>query len=169
MKKISLEKIMGAVNAYLEGAESIRDIAQRYNISKSVLHRWITRVNEHGLAAFKETYTNYSVEFKMDVLNYIDLGASIDQAAAKFNISSYIVWKWKQLYETQGIDALQRKKKGRPSVKKEPKKTKAVELEGSEEALRAENEQLRMEVAYLKKLHALIQEKKKLPNKTKHK
>lgn len=169
MKKISLEKIMGAVNAYLEGAESIRDIAQRYNISKSVLHRWITRVNEHGLAAFKETYTNYSVEFKMDVLNYIDLGASIDQAAAKFNISSYIAWKWKQLYETQGIDALQLKKKGRPSVKKEPKKTKSVELEGSEEALRAENEQLRMEVAYLKKLHALIQEKKKLPNKTKHK
>ncbi|MGI8385864.1 helix-turn-helix domain-containing protein [Robertmurraya sp. P23] len=169
MKKISLEKIMGAVNAYLEGAESIRDIAQRYNISKSVLHRWITRVNEHGLAAFKEKYTNYSVEFKMDVLNYIDLGASIDQAAAKFNISSYIVWKWKQLYETQGIDALQRKKKGRPSVKKELKKTKALELEGSEEALRAENEQLRMEVAYLKKLHALIQEKKKLPNKTKHK
>ena len=32
-------------------------------------------------------------------------------------------------------------------------------IAGSEEALRKENERLRMENAYLKKLHALIQEK----------
>jgi transposase len=48
---------------------------------------------------------------------------------------------------------------------KESKKQKSVE--GSEEALRKENERLRMENAYLKKLQALIQEKEKRQNKSK--
>ena len=52
-------------------------------------------------------------------------------------------------------------------MKKESKKNQAIE--GSEETLRAEIEQLRMENAYLKKLQALIQEKVKSQNKTKRK
>ena len=77
------------------------------------------------------------------------------------------MWNWKHLFETQGIDALQPKKKGRPSMKKETKKNQPVE--GSEEALQAEIERLRMENAYLKKLNALVQEKEKSQNKTKRK
>jgi transposase len=50
---------------------------------------------------------------------------------------------------------------------KESKKQKPVE--GSEKALRKENERLRMENAYLKKLQALIQEKEKRQNKSKRK
>lgn len=52
-------------------------------------------------------------------------------------------------------------------MKKEINKPQPVE--GSEEALRAEIERLRMENANLKKLRALIQEKEKLQNKTKRK
>lgn len=49
----------------------------------------------------------------------------------------------------------------------EPKKPAPSEV--SEQALQAENERLRAENAYLKKLHALIQEREKSPNKTKRK
>ncbi|EEM15103.1 Tnp167A [Bacillus pseudomycoides DSM 12442] len=56
---------------------------------------------------------------------------------------------------------------------KEKKKTNTTKdqgiVEGSIEALQAENERLRMENAYLKKLNALVQNKEKSRNKTKPK
>jgi hypothetical protein len=70
------------------------------------------------------------------------------------------VWNWKHLFETQEIDTPQPKKKGRPSMKKDTKKTQPVE--GSPEALLAEIERLRMENAYLKKLKALSSGKGKI-------
>ena len=170
MTKYSIETKIAAVNAYLDGVESFKDIAQKYNVGITVLQGWVAKYREHGLAAFQKTYTNYSMEFKMDVLNYInEMGASIEEATSKFNIpSSTTVKKWKHLFDSQGIDALQTKKKGRPpSMKKELKSNPPVE--GSEEALRAEIERLRMENAYLKKLKALVQSKEKLQSKTKRK
>jgi len=105
----------------------------------------------------------------MDVLNYLErTGASMIETAAVFNIPSHsTVRKWKQLFETGGIDALHPKEKGRPSMKKKVNQNQPAE--GSEEALRVELERLRMENAYLKKLQALIQEKEKLQTKTKRK
>ncbi|WP_066235707.1 helix-turn-helix domain-containing protein [Metabacillus fastidiosus] len=169
MTKYSLETKLTAVHAYLNGTESFKVTAQNQNVNMTMLKKWIAKFREHGLAAFQTTYTNYSVEFKMDVLNYInEMGASIDEAALAFNIpASTTVGNWKDLFETQGIDALLPKKKGRPPMNKKPKKDQLIE--GSEEALRAENERLCMENAYLKKLHALIQEKEKSQNRTKRK
>ncbi|MGY3314459.1 transposase-like protein [Peribacillus simplex] len=110
---------------------------------------------------------------KLDVLNYMnEHGTFIRKTAAIFNIPSYeTLRKWKVAYETEGFDALQSKKKGRPSMKNKNNKTSNTQVpdEGSIEALQAENERLRMENAYLKKLNALVQNKEKSPNKTKHK
>lgn len=169
MTKYSLETKLSAVADYLNSVESFKDIAQKHCVDMTMLKKWVAKFREHGLAGLQKTYTNYSVEFKMDVLKFInEMGASIAEATTVFNISSSsMVWKWKHLFETQGIDALQPKEKGRPLMKKKPEKNQQVE--GSEEALKAEIERLRMENAYLKKLHALIQEKEKSQNKTKRK
>lgn len=166
MAKYSLETKLNAVHDYLNGVESYKTVADKHNVDMTLLKGWVRRFEKQGPSAFEVSYTNYPIEFKMDVLTYMnETGASTVEAAAVFNIpSSAIVRKWRQLFVTQGIDALQPKKKGRQSMKN--KREKAV---GSEESLRAENEQLRMEIAYLKKLHALIQEKEKLQNRTKRK
>ncbi|MBU8917670.1 IS3 family transposase [Bacillus sp. FJAT-29953] len=168
MTKYTLETKLKAVDAYLNGVESIKETALRFNVNRSLLQRWIATYQEHGVAGFKETYTNYSIEFKMDVINYMnETGASTEEAAAVFNIpSSSTVWNWRHLFETQGIDALKSKKKGRPSLKNETKKTQPVE-EGSIEALRAENERLRMENAYFKKVECLSSGKGKVTEKDK--
>ncbi|WP_156153493.1 IS3 family transposase [Domibacillus robiginosus] len=162
MTKYSFETKLEAVTTYLEGTESIIHIAQLYNVNRSVLQRWIATFREHGWAGFQKTYTSYSAEFKMDVLNYMnETGVSTEEASAVYNIPSPgTVWKWRHLVETQGIDALKPKKKGRPSMKKESRNNQPAE--GTEEALRAENERLRMEIAYLKKLQGLNSRKGKV-------
>ena len=68
--------------------------------------------------------------------------------------------------EKQGIDALY-SKTGASNDEKETKKEQPVE--GSQEALLAEIERLRMENAYLKKLNALVQEERKSQNVKKRK
>lgn len=160
--KYSFEIKLEAVQYYINGSESIRATANKFNVAKTELHRWVKKYEIHGENGLKVNYTNYTEEFKMDVLNYMEkTGASSEEATAVFNVSySDLVRKWKHLFETQGKDALQPKSKERPPImEKQPKKEHLAE--GSEEALRAENERLRMENAYLKKLSALIQEKKK--------
>lgn len=170
MGKYSLEIKMSAVQEYRNGPQSIREVAHKFNIPKTGLHQWVRKYEHHGIDGLKDTYTNYSQAFKMDVLNYItETGASSEEASAVFNIShSVLVRKWREWFETQGVDALDAKAKEQPrTMKKQPGKNHVIE--GSDEALRAENERLRMENAYLKKLAALIQEKEKLQNKKKRK
>ncbi|SFJ98439.1 Helix-turn-helix domain-containing protein [Bacillus sp. 71mf] len=74
-------------------------------------------------------------------------GTSIRETAALFNIPSCKTFrKWKVVYETGGLDTLQSKKKGRPSMEK--KKTSTTKgqsvVEGSIEALQAEKERLHL-------------------------
>ena len=154
------------------GMKEWKTIAKSIGVHSSILHQWIKQYEIIGEDAFRKRYTNYSVQFKLDVLNYMnEHGTSIRETAAIFNIPSYeTVRKWKVAYETEGIDALKSKKKGRPSMKKESmKQTKQTPVEGSVEALQARIKQLEMENAYLKKLNALVQNKEKSPNKTKRK
>jgi transposase-like protein len=138
-------------------------------VDLTTLKEWVSRYHLHGSEGLKKPYTNYTVKFKMDVLKYMnETGASTRDASSVFNIpTSSTVWKWKQLFETGGIDALRAKKRGRTSMKK--KSSQNQPIEESEETLRKENERLRMENAYLKKLHALIQEKESQQNKLKRK
>ena len=39
--------------------------------SKSIL-RWVKQYENHGEEAFIKRYTNYHVQFKLDVLNYMN-------------------------------------------------------------------------------------------------
>lgn len=171
MAKFSSKEKIQAVKRYLDGTESGKVIAQSIGVTSCVLYEWIRRYESSGEKAFEKCYTSYSAQYKLDVLHYMnEQGTSIRETAALFNIPSYeTLRKWKIAYEAEGVDALQSKKKGRPSMKsKNQKVTKDQEkIEGSLEALQAENERLRMENAYLKKLNALVQNKEKSRNKTK--
>jgi transposase len=169
MSKFTVGEKLNAIKRYLNGIESQRTIADSIGVNKAVLQNWIKQYQSHGEKAFEKSYTSYSSQYKLDVLNYMDNnGTSPNETAVIFNISSPgLIRKWRIQFESQGIDALESKKKGRPAVKKETKKSTPVE--GSVEALQAELERLRMENAYLKKLNALVQNKEKSPNKTKRK
>ena len=93
-------------------------------------------------------------------------GTSLHETAAFFNIAaSSSIRNWKNQFERLFEDALQPKKKGRLSMKKDStKQPKQAPVEGSPEALQAKINRLRMENEYLKKLNALVQAKEKSPN-----
>ena len=170
MTKYTNEQKLGAVIRYQNSSESINEIAKRIGTSKSVVYNWIEQFKYHGLAAFEKSYTSYTAEFKINVLNYMnENGVSSNEAAVIFKIPSpRLVRKWRKQLEIDGYDALISKKKGRPSMKKETNiQPKHTLVEGSTEALQARIKQLEMENEYLKKLNALVQAKEKSPKKTK--
>ena len=159
MGKFTVDEKLNAVRDYLAGDDSKKGVAKRYGVASSVLKQWIELYQNHGEEGLKKRYTNYSAEFKLDVLNFMnDTGASPYEAAAVYNIPSRgTVNKWKKAVDAGGMDALIPKKKGRPAMKEKPKKNEPPKQ--SNETLQEEVERLRMENAYLKKLNALVKEK----------
>jgi transposase len=173
MAKFTVEEKSNAVKRYINGNQSQQTIADSIGVDESVFRTWIQQYQFHGEKAFEKSYTSYTLQYKLDVLNYMnEQGSSIRETAAIFNIPApSTLFQWKKQLETQGIEALEPKKKGRPLMKNQNHNTtkKQAPADGSIEALQAENERLRMENAYLKKLNALVQNKGKSPNKTKRK
>ncbi|AWC27374.1 helix-turn-helix domain-containing protein [Bacillus cytotoxicus] len=149
----------------MEGPEGGISIAKSIGVNQCVFYQWISRYEYFGEKAFEKRYTFYSMQFKIEVLNYmIENRTSIRETVAIFNIPSYeTVRKWKVAYETEGLDALQLKEKGYPSMNNKNHKIvkKQSLVEGFIEELQEELERLRMENAYLKKLNILVQNKQK--------
>ena len=170
MAKYTNHQKLEAVTRFQNSTESVYGIATSLGIPDPIVRNWIKQFEYHGLAAFEKSYTTYTSEFKMNVLNYMnENGVSSNEAAVIFKISSpRLIRKWRKKLETDGYDALISKKKGRPTMKKETnKQPKQSLVEGSTEALQARIKQLEMENEYLKKLNALVQAKEKSPKKTK--
>lgn len=93
-------------------------------------------------------------------------GLSYAETARRYNVScDSMVLYWDRIYQAQGAQALKEsgygKTKGIKRIKRgeyEPKEnTEAL----TKSALLKENERLRAEVAYLKKLRALVQEEER--------
>jgi transposase len=174
MTKFSAEDKLAAVHRYLQGYDSYSTIGASIGAASSLVITWVKQYEENGVEAFVKSYTSYSTEFKLDVLKYMnDYGTSPNKTAAIFKIADpSLVRKWRRQFEEHGIDALESKKKGRPSMKKETKKIepkKSTQAEGTVETLQAKVERLEMENAYLKKLNALVQMQGKLQTNSKRK
>ncbi len=169
MAKFTIEKKLEVVQKYLNNDGGYGYLSKLFGISQSSIEKWVLQYQYHGEEGLIKNYTNYTVQFKLDVLKYMnEQGTSLYETAAIFKIpapSTILTWKVK--LETKGLDALKVKKKGRPSMKKESKKS--TPIEGSVEALHAKIERLEMENAYLKKLNALVQMQEKLQTKSKRK
>ena len=145
---------------YLNGPLGYGLTAKKYKpLVESQLRRWVRAYKEFGRSGLtvKERKQFYSVQFKLDVLNFMkQTGASYQDTAIRFNMNNpNLIASWNSKFFKEGIEGLERLK-GRPSMSKKPRTTakKQEKIMSREEQLERENELLRLEIAYLKKLKA---------------
>jgi transposase len=101
---------------------------------------------------------NYTGEFKQRVIEDMrGNGLSQNETATKYQVPRSRVQSWERIYLEEGSDGLYIERRGRASGSR---KGRAPKLEKKiEEDLIAENQRLRAEVDYLKKLNALVSER----------
>ncbi|WP_240793495.1 helix-turn-helix domain-containing protein [Psychrobacillus vulpis] len=147
------------VQEYLKGNLGYLLLAQKFGIpSPTPIKHWVRAYKafgEEGLQR-KKRHEEYPVQFKLDILNFKkQTGASYQDTAIQFHMNHpALIADWNYKFLKEGIEGLMTKR-GRPTTM--PKKSKATQEEkmmSREEKLERENELLRLEIAYLKKLKA---------------
>ena len=124
-----------------------------FSILYSVALRLYIQVAKKG-----QIFKKYSPEFKLSViLDMREHQLGYVETSRKYGINSHSrIMNWERKYLEEGYEGLMKENRGRPSLEgkkrgRPPKLDKKVE-----EDLIAENQRLRMENEYLKKLSALV-------------
>lgn len=123
---------------------------------KRLRERW--RVRGRGALVTKPTKQSYTFEVKLNVVTRFLAGESKNDLAVEFGISSpKLIETWARHSRNTGEDALRPKLKGRPRTSTPSPHGEESELE----RLRRENEFLRAQNAYLGKLRALTEQRRR--------
>ncbi|AKA69593.1 helix-turn-helix domain-containing protein [Clostridium scatologenes] len=148
-----------AVKDYLDGRTSLREICRQYEISSnSILRQWIKKYNGHEMIKSHNMRGDKSMtkgrkttfEERVNIVSFcIANNYNYQIAADKFQVSYQQVYAWVKKYEEYGSESLsdQRGKRKSPNEMSETEKL-AVQLK----LLEAENNRLKMENDFLKKL-----------------
>lgn len=164
MKKYRTEFKLEVVQSFLAGEGGAKLLARRWSLPEEKIRTWVSHYRLHGVDGLRPKRSTYSAQFKLQVLSHQDREQlSSRQIAAIYdirNLNQVVVWR---RYLDQGcLQALQNEAEDRPQMK--PERSGAppsgvVDTDATQ-ILQKENERLRAEVAYLKKLQALIRSKR---------
>lgn len=128
------------------------------------IRTWVSHYRLHGIDGLLPKHSRYSAEFKLQVLSRQDREQlSSRQVAAIYDIRNpNQVVTWRRKLDEGGVEAFGVREQQHSSMKKERRcpAPPSTTVTDSAQALREENERLRAEVAYLKKLQALIRSKR---------
>jgi transposase len=166
MSKYSEQFKLAIVHQYLSGKAGYKGIAHEHNLPHATVRWWVSLHREHGTDGLARKSSHYSAEFRLAVLQRMwDGDLSYRQVSAEFNIrSAGSIAQWERSYNSGGLDALAPRKRGGPKRMPILPTTEPESLPDpagrTRDELVTEVNQLRMEVAYLKKLEALVQAKK---------
>ena len=110
----------------------------------------------------------YSAEFKVSVimdmrkhhLGYCETARKYDLGDPKLGGVVHTLQRWERIYLEEGAKGLMKERRGRACKAGGTKKGRPPKLDKKvEEDLIAENQRLRMEIEYLKKLDALVRKR----------
>ena len=110
----------------------------------------------------------YSAEFKIGVimdmrehhLGYRETARKYKLAVTHESSAANMVQRWERIYLEEGAEGLMKERRGRACAAGGTRKGRPPKLDKKvEEDLIAENQRLRMEIEYLKKLDALVRKR----------
>jgi transposase len=154
------------VQDYLAGGGGYKRLASKYGVDHGQIRHWVGSYRQNGDDELTKKFSHYSAEFKLRVLEHMwREELSFTQTVHLFNLrgGGGVVSSWQRKYHEGGITALISKPRGRPKQMKLPTSPNSSNVQPTEaktlEELQRENDYLRAEVAYLKKLDALVRAK----------
>jgi transposase len=161
MAKYSYEQRLEAVLNVVEKHMSCRAVAELLGTGHEHIRRWVKRYEVFGVEGLLLKNGSYDGQFKINVIEYMHTNhLSISETSVIYGIPSDVsVGKWERIYYKKGPQALLMDNRGRKRINDKTKISKPKLNKKIEEDLIAENQRLRMENAYLKKLNALVQER----------
>lgn len=147
-----------AVNDYLSGCGSMKDICEKYRIRAEVqLHNWIKVYNRHGEfkthigGSLMTTRRKATKEERLSIAEEcIATGHNYGETAIKHNVSYQQVYTWVKKVKEQGQAGLD-DRRGRRQPPHEPQ-TEEERLRLENEQLKKVNNRLQMEIDFIKKL-----------------
>ena len=163
MEKYKTEFKLQVVNSYLAGEGGAKLLARRWSVPEEKVRTWVSRYRLHGIDGLRPKRSAYSTEFKLQVLSHQDRERlSSRRVAAIYDIRNpNQVVVWRRDFGEGGPQALGN---NMPKPDRKPERrsseTPRKAIPDSADTLREENERLRAEVAYLKKVRALIRAKR---------
>ena len=149
-----------AVMDYLYGGLSQYQIIEKYRIAnKSQLDRWIKKYNGHSVKTYSRgpramtKGRKTTLQERMEIVLYcLNHNRNFNETAERFQVSYQQVYGWVRKYEAGGQEAL---RDGRGRTKTSEELTEADQQKLAMKKLEYENERLRAENAFLKKLQEL--------------
>ncbi len=162
-KKYSGELRKQAVEAYLRGEGSQREICKKYEILDAhTLRDWILWYNGHR--EFKERSSakgeiymtkgrKTTQEERAEIVAFcIEHNKDYGLTVETYNVSYQQIYAWVRKYEEGGVDKL---KDNRGRIKPVEEMTEVEKLKAEMRILEAKNRQLEIENAFIKKLQEL--------------
>ena len=162
-KKYSAELKRQAVQTYLNGKGSLREICKKYEISDHhVLRQWIMWYNGHRefkerTSAKGEIYMTKgrktTQEERAEIVAFcIEHNKDYGLTVETYNVSYQQIYAWVRKYEEGGVDKL---KDNRGRSKPVEEMTEVEKLKAEMKILEAKNRQLEIENDFIKKLQEL--------------
>lgn len=166
MSKYDEQFKLAAIERYESGPGGFKTVADEIGVGKALVKRWVTFYRAHGVEGIKaKPYVRFSAESKMKVLQHMwDNHLSCAQAAAVFDVRGQChVSTWQRLYRTGGVEALMsasekmsHKSSDPTDPPPAPPGVEPAPDNRTREQLLARIDDLEMEIAYRKKLRALV-------------
>ncbi len=105
-----------------------------------------------------QVYRKHSAEFKISVImDMRDNHLGMMETERKYNVNHHVIARWERIYLEEGAEGLMKERRGKACRASGTRKGRPPKLDKKiEEDLIAENQRLRMEIEYLKKLSALV-------------